>query len=103
MYFNVQAALASVNVEMEEAAASFGSRGLGRFFKITLPAILPSVFAAASIVLIWGLTELGVPLICDFYRVTSVQIFTGLKDIGRNPFVYGLVVIVLVATLLAYL
>ncbi len=103
VYFNVQAALASVNVEMEEAAASFGSRGLGRFFKITLPAILPSVFAAASIVLIWGLTELGVPLICDFYRVTSVQIFTGLKDIGRNPFVYGLVVIVLVATLLAYL
>jgi iron(III) transport system permease protein len=102
VYFNVQAALASVNVEMEEAAASFGARGFGRFRKITLPAILPSVFAAASIVLIWGLTELGVPLICDFYRVTSVQIFSGLKDIARNPFVYALVVIVLAVTMLLY-
>jgi iron(III) transport system permease protein len=102
VYFNVQAALASVNVEMEEAAASFGARGFGRFRKITLPAILPSVFAAASIVLIWGLTELGVPLICDFYRVTSVQIFSGLKDLARNPFVYALVVIVLAVTVLLY-
>jgi iron(III) transport system permease protein len=102
VYFNVQAALAGVNVEMEEAAAILGCRGWRRLWKITLPAVLPSIFAATSIVLIWGLTELGVPLICDFPRVTSVQIFTGLKDIGRNPFVYALVVVVLVATVLLY-
>ena len=102
VYFNVQAALASVNVEMEEAAASFGSRGLGRFFKITLPAILPSVFAAASIVLIWGLTELGVPLICDFYRVTSVQFSPASRTSAATPSLRPRV-IVLVATLLAYL
>lgn len=102
VYFNVQAALAGVNVELEEAAASFGCRGWRRLWKITLPAVLPSIFAATSIVLIWGLTELGVPLICDFPRVVSVQIFTGLKDIGRNPFVYALVVVVLVATVLLY-
>src|SRR6185436_5024219 len=35
-------------------------------------------------------------------RVTSVQIFRGLKDIGRNPFVYALVVVVLVATVAIY-
>ncbi len=102
VYFNVQAALGGVNVEMEEAAASLGCRGFRRFRKITLPTILPSVFAATSIVLIWGLTELGVPLLCDFSRVTSVQIFTGLKDIARNPFVYALVVIVLGATVVLY-
>ena len=39
---------------------------------------------------------------CDFSRVTSVQIFSGLKDIGRNPFVYALVVVVLVTTVVLY-
>ena len=39
---------------------------------------------------------------CDYTRVTSVQIFTGLKDLGRNPFVYALVVVVLVATVVLY-
>jgi iron(III) transport system permease protein len=102
VYFNAQAALGGVNVEMEEAAANLGCRGFRQFRKITLPAILPSVFAATSIVLIWGLTELGVPLVCDFPRVTSVQIFTGLKDIAHNPFVYALVVIVLGATVVLY-
>jgi iron(III) transport system permease protein len=102
VYFNVQAALAGLNAEMEEAARSLGCRGLRLFRKITLPAILPSVFAAGSIVFIWGFTELGVPLMCDFQRVTSVQIFAGLKDLGRNPFVYALVVVVLATTVLFY-
>ena len=102
VYFNVQAALAGLNAEMEEAARSLGCRGLRLFRKVTLPAILPSVFAAGSIVFIWAFTELGVPLMCDFPRVTSVQIFSGLKDIGRNPFVYALVVVVLVTTVVLY-
>ena len=102
VFLNVQAALASVNVEMEEAAASLGCHGLRLFRKVTLPAIMPSVFAATSIVLIWGLTELGVPLICDYSRVTSVQIFAGLKDIGRNPLVFALVMVLLVATVALY-
>jgi iron(III) transport system permease protein len=102
VYFNVQAALAGMNVELEEAAASLGCRGWRRFRKITLPLLGPSLFAATSIVFIWSLTELGVPLMCDYTRVTSVQIFSGLKDIGRNPFVFGLVVVVLVATVTIY-
>ena len=102
VFFNVQAALAGVNPEMEEAARSLGCRGLRLFRKITLPAILPSIFAATSIVFIWAFTELGVPLMCDFQRVTSVQIYAGLKDLGRNPFVYALVVVVLVTTVAFY-
>jgi iron(III) transport system permease protein len=103
IYFNVSAALTGFNVELEEAAASLGCRGLRRFWKITLPTLAPSLFAGASIVFIWGLTELGVPLMCDYTRVTSVQIFSGLKDMGRNPFVFALVVIVLVATVTLYM
>jgi iron(III) transport system permease protein len=102
VYFNVQAALGGLNAELEDAAASLGCHGLRRFWKITLPLVGPSLFAATSIVFIWGLTELGVPLMCDYTRVTSVQIFSGLKDIGKNPFVFGLVVVVLVATVTIY-
>jgi iron(III) transport system permease protein len=102
VFFNVQSALAAVNVELEEAAASLGCHGVRRFWKITLPLILPSVFGGMSIALIWGLTELGVPLVCDFTQVTSVQIFSGLKDIGHNPFVYALVAVVLVVSVTLY-
>ncbi len=102
VYFNVSAALGGLNVEMEEAARSLGCRGWRAFRKITLPLISPSVFGACSIVFIGGLTELGVPLVCDFTRITSVQIFSGLKDMGRNPSVHALVMIVLVGTVAFY-
>jgi iron(III) transport system permease protein len=102
LYFNVSAALANLSPEMEEAASNLGSTGLRRLWRVTFPLVMPSIFAAVTIIFIWGLTELGVPLMCDYTRVTSVQIFAGLKDIGRNPFVYALVVVVLVATASLY-
>jgi iron(III) transport system permease protein len=102
LYFNVSAALASLSPEMEEAAENLGCTGIRKLVRVTLPLIMPSVFAAVTIIFIWGLTELGVPLMCDYTRITSVQIFSGLKDIGRNPFVYALVVVVLFATASLY-
>jgi iron(III) transport system permease protein len=102
VYFNVSAALAQVNPEMEEAAANLGCTGVRRLFKITLPLVSPSLFAAVTIAFIWGLTELGVPLMCDYTRITSVQIFSGASEIGRNPFVYALVVALLFITTTLY-
>jgi iron(III) transport system permease protein len=63
---------------------------------------LPSLFAAITIVFIWALTELGVPLMCDYTRITSVQIFNGANDIGRSPLVYALVVTLLFITTALY-
>ena len=102
VYFNVSAALTHVSPEMEEAAENLGAKGMRRLFKITLPLILPSLFAAITIVFIWALTELGVPLMCDYTRITSVQIFNGSNDIGRSPLVYALVVTLLFITTLLY-
>jgi iron(III) transport system permease protein len=98
LYLNAVAALANVDPAMEEAAENLGCTGFRKFFKITLPLINPGVFAGATIVFIWSFTELGVPLIFDFSRVTSVQIFYGLKDIGGNPFPYALVAVMLVSS-----
>jgi iron(III) transport system permease protein len=102
LYFNLSAALANVPPELEEAAENLGCIGFAKLRRVTLPLILPSVFASVTITFIWALTELGVPLMCDYTRVTSVQIFFGLKDIGNNPFVYALVTVVLVITVALY-
>lgn len=102
-YLNVSAALANVDPAMEEAAENLGCHGARRLYKVTLPLIMPGVFAGATIIFIWSFTELGVPLIFDFTRVTSVQIFNGIKDLSGNPFPYALVVVLLVLTVLFYL
>ena len=102
LYLNATAALANVDPAMEEAAENLGCSGLRKFFRITLPLIMPGLFAGGTIVFIWAFTELGVPLMFDFTRVTSVQIFNGIKDIGGNPFPFALVVVMLASTVLLY-
>ncbi|MCB1234441.1 MAG: iron ABC transporter permease, partial [Verrucomicrobiae bacterium] len=102
-YLNVSAALANLDPAMEEAAENLGCHGARRLFRVTLPLIMPGLFAGATIIFIWSFTELGVPLIFDYGRVTSVQIFDGIKDLSGNPFPYALVVVMLGATTLLYL
>lgn len=102
LYLNILAALANVDPAMEEAAENLGCTGFRKFRKITLPLIMPGVFAGGTIVFIWAFTELGVPLMFEFNRVTSVQIFYGIKDIGGNPFPYALVAVLLVSTVILY-
>jgi iron(III) transport system permease protein len=102
LYFNLSAALANQNPELEQAAEMLGATPWRRLWRVTLPLAAPSLFASLTIIFIWALTDLGVPLICDYDRVTSVQIFVGLKDIGQNPFVYGLVSVALFITVSLY-
>jgi len=103
IYLNCAAALANVDPAMEEAAQNLGCTGLRRFRRVTLPLIKPGLFAGGTIVFISGFTELGVPLIFDYSRLTSVQIFYGLKDIGGNPAPYALVTLLLISTTTLYL
>jgi iron(III) transport system permease protein len=102
IHLNAIAALANVDPAMEEAAQNLGCVGLRRFWKITLPLIRPGLFAGGTIVFIWAFTELGTPLIFDYGRVTSVQIYYGLKDIGANPFPFALVTVMLVCSVALY-
>ncbi len=102
IYLNAVAALANIDPAMEEAAENLGCVGFRRFFRITLPLIKSGLFAGGTIVFIWAFTDLGVALIFDYSRVTSVQIFYGLKDIGGNPFPYALVAVMLFSSVLFY-
>lgn len=102
LYLNVVAALANVDPAMEEAAENLGCTGFRKFRRITLPLIMPGLFAGGTIIFIWSFTELGVPLMFEYTRVTPVQIFYGIKDIGGNPFPFALVAVLLISTVLLY-
>ncbi len=102
MYLNASAALANVDPAMEEAAANLGCKGFTKFRRITLPLMMPGLFAGGTLVFIWSFTELGTPLILNYTRCASVQVFDALKEIGANPFPYALVFVMLVSSALLY-
>ena len=102
VYLNVTASLANLDPALEEAAANLGCPPWRRFWRITLPLTLPGLFAGCAIAFIWAFTELGVPLMFDYDRVTAVQIFSAIKDLSNNPFPYALVVVLLFFTTLFY-
>jgi iron(III) transport system permease protein len=95
LYLNTSAALANMDPAMEEAAANLGCSGFRKFRKITLPLIMPGLFAGGTIVFIWSFTELGTPLIMNYTKCAPVQVFDALKEIGTNPFPYALVFVML--------
>jgi len=102
LYLNVTAALANLDPALDEAAENLGCTGWRRFLRVTFPLTMPGIFAGATIVFIWSFTELGVPLIFDFTRITSVQIFHGIKDLSGNPFPYALVTVTLFTSFLLF-
>ena len=102
MLLNLQAALANIDPAMEQAAANLGAGRWTIFRRITLPLVRPGLFAGCTLVLIWSFTELGTPLMFDFYTVTPVQIFKQITDVADNPLPYALVVVMLTASILLY-
>jgi len=103
MYLNVAAALANIDPSMEEAAINMGSNARSLFRRVTLPLMMPGLFAGAVIVFIWTLTDLGTPLVFQFRRVIAVQIFDRVTDLSSNPEGYALVVFVVILTLITFI
>lgn len=102
LYLNISAALANIDPAMEEAAANLGCPRWKRFIRVTFPLAMPGIFAGGTVVFVWAFTELGVPLIFDYPRLVSMQIWEGLKDLSGNPFPYALVVVVLAFSTLIF-
>ncbi len=102
IYLNATAALANLDPALDEAARSLGAGPWRRLFRVTLPLIRPGLFAGATIVFIWGFTELGTPLMLDYYRVTPVQIYNGLKEVENSAQPYALTLLMLLAAIGMY-
>jgi iron(III) transport system permease protein len=75
---------------------------LRRFLTITLPLILPGIFAGGTIVFIWSFTELGTPLVFGLRRVLPVMIYDSIAEVGTNPAGYAQVVLVLVVSAVGF-
>jgi len=102
LFINITAALSQLDPAMDQAAQNLGCTPMRRLRKIILPLCMPGIFAGAAIVFIWSFTELGVPLVFDYTRVTPVQIFNGIKDLDGNPMPYALVSIMLILSFLIF-
>ena len=102
VFLNTTAALANLDPALDEAAENLGAGWWRRFFKITLPLVRPGIFAGATIVFIWAFTELGTPLMFDYYAVTSVQIFYGLKQVETSAEPYALTLVMLGMAIIMY-
>ncbi len=103
IYLNATASLANLDPALDEAGRSLGAGFARRFRTITLPLVRPGLFAGATIVFIWSFTELGTPLMFDYYEVAPVQIFNGLKEVESSARPYALTVVVLATAVTAYL
>ncbi|MEM9108793.1 MAG: iron ABC transporter permease [Planctomycetota bacterium] len=103
LYLNITASMANLDPSLDEAALNLGAGKWRRFFKCTLPLILPGIFAGSTIVFIWSFTELGTPLMFEYTEVTPVQVFYGLTEISTSQRPYALVVVMLVSALILYL
>jgi len=103
IYLNATAALANLDPALDEAAENLGAGWWKRFRRITLPLVRSGLFAGATIVFIWSFTELGAPLMFDYYDVTPVQIFNGLKEVENSPKPYALTVVMLTTAVGLYL
>jgi len=102
MLLNLQAALANIDPAMQQAAANLGANRWTVFRKITLPLLRPGMLAGGTLVMIWSFTELGTPLMFDYYTITPVQVFAQITDVMSNPMPYALVVVMLVASVMLY-
>ncbi len=102
LYLNVSAALANLDPAMTQAAANLGAGRWTIFRKITLPLLRPGLLAGGTIVLIWSFTELGTPLMFDYYDVTPVQVFEQINQVNGSPLPYALVVVMLAVSALLY-
>jgi iron(III) transport system permease protein len=102
LFLNVQAALANIDPTLEEAAQNLGAGKRRIFLRVTLPLMMPGLFAGATIVFIWSFTELGTPLMVGYRDVAAVQVFDRLAQLEANPQPYALIVVLLAASVAAY-
>lgn len=102
IFLNATASLANLDPALDEAAENLGAGFWKRFYRITLPLIRPGLFAGGTIVFIWSFTELGTPLMFDYYQVTPVQIFYGLKEVENSAKPYALTVVLLATAIAVY-
>lgn len=103
LFLSASAALANIDPSLLESAANLGASAWRRFLTITLPLARPGLFAGACIVFISAFTDLGTPLIFNFYATVPTQIFNASVDANSEQIGYAFVVSTLAMVLVFFL
>ena len=82
IYLNTSASLSKIDPTLEESARNLGASGLKLFRRITLPLALPGYAAGALLVFLWGLSDLGTPIMVNFAEYSVFQAFKELTIQG---------------------
>ncbi len=98
VFLLMSGALMTVDRSLEEAAENLGATGLRKFFRVTLPLVLPSVSAGALIAFMMSLANFGTPMLLGRrFRVLptlAYNLFT--SEVGENPGLASTVSILLI-------
>lgn len=91
-------ALSNVDRSLEEAAENLGANSMTRFFKVTLPLVIPSVSAGALMAFMMSLANFGTPMIIgrNFHVLPTMAYNLFTSEIGENPGLASTVSILLI-------
>lgn len=103
VYLITAGAFANVNRSIEEAAESLGASPRARFFKVTLPMVLPATSAGALLTFVLSIADFGTPrMIGRDLEVLATEAFTLFSaEMGSNPGMASTVSLVLIAISMA--
>ena len=91
-------ALTAVDRSIEEAAENLGASALTRFFRVTLPLVLPSVSAGGLMAFMMSLANFGTPMIIgrNFHVLPTMAYNLFTSEVGENPGLASTVSILLI-------
>jgi iron(III) transport system permease protein len=99
---NLSAALANIDVSMEEAAQNLGSSGWRLFRKVVFPLALPGYIAGASLVFVKVFDDLGTPLVLNVTNMLAPQAYLRVTSIGlEDPIGYVICVLLVLFSVVA--
>lgn len=102
LYLNCVAALANIDPAMGEAARNLGASRWRVLRTITLPLMLPGLFAGLTIVFIWSFCELGTPLMVNYDPILPKKIYDGLQELDTPTKTFAMVFVMLAASVAMY-
>lgn len=76
IFLNCSAALAGIDPSLEESAKNLGARGFRLFRTIIFPLMMPGYAAGALLVFIWSFSDLGTPLMLQYFKLLAPQAYS---------------------------
>ncbi len=93
MTLSIVDALSKIDLSLDEAAESVGSRGLRKFWDITFPLTTPGYVSGALLVFIWTFADFATPLVVGVDDLLASQAYLNIVQfVDRRLFKMGIVI-----------